>query len=110
MRLTPLLLVGTILLAWTCDPTATEVKNAGATPGGQSGAGATHLAFTSQPGSTPVTQAMAPFTVAAQDDLGATDTSFTGQVTVAVGTNPSNGTLSGTTTVAAIATSNPSQN
>src|SRR6266853_7007315 len=41
--------------------------------------------------------------VTAQDALGNTDPSFTGQLTVALGANPGNGALSGTTTVAAVA-------
>src|SRR5207237_878300 len=39
----------------------------------------------------------------AQDGNGNTATGFTGNVTVAIGTNPSTGTLSGTKTVAAVA-------
>src|SRR4029077_7331320 len=41
--------------------------------------------------------------VSAQDGLGNTDPTFTGNLTVALGTNPGGGTLSGTTTVAATA-------
>src|SRR5207248_2335405 len=41
--------------------------------------------------------------VTAQDGSGNTATGFTGNVTVAIGTNPSSGTLSGTKTVAAVA-------
>jgi uncharacterized repeat protein (TIGR01451 family) len=41
-------------------------------------------------------------TVRAVDADGATVPSFTGSVTIALGTNPSGGTLSGTTTVAAV--------
>src|SRR5438034_152260 len=39
--------------------------------------------------------------VTAQDASGNTATGFTGNITVAIGTNPSTGTLSGTKTVAA---------
>src|SRR3989454_4494726 len=41
--------------------------------------------------------------VTAQDAGGNTATGFTGNITVAIGTNPSTGTLSGTKTVAAVA-------
>jgi hypothetical protein len=41
--------------------------------------------------------------VAVQDALGNTATSFSGSVTVAIGTNPGSGTLAGTTTVTAAA-------
>src|SRR2546429_9878934 len=44
-----------------------------------------------------------PVQVTAQDALGNTDPSFTAQVTVALGANPGNGALSGTTTVTAVA-------
>src|SRR2546429_7714200 len=41
--------------------------------------------------------------ITAQDGSGNTATGFTGNITVAIGTNPSSGTLSGTKTVAAVA-------
>src|SRR5206468_5927342 len=40
--------------------------------------------------------------VSAQDGAGNTDANFAGSVTIALGTNPSGGTLSGTTTVTAV--------
>src|SRR5207237_6870644 len=56
-----------------------------------------------QPGKTAPGSAVAPAVqIAAQDAQGNTDPSFTGNVTVALGTNPGGGTLSGTTTVAAV--------
>ena len=64
---------------------------------------ATMLVFTVQPSSAvpdaPITPAVK---VTAQDAGGNAVTSFTGSVTVAIGTNPSGGTLSGTTSVAAV--------
>jgi len=63
---------------------------------------ATRLAFTVQPSSTPPGTTIAPAVkVAALDDAGNTVSSFTGSITVR--TNPGPGTLSGTTTVAAVA-------
>jgi hypothetical protein len=41
--------------------------------------------------------------VVARDALGNRATGFTGNVTIAIGTNPANGTLSGVSTVAAVA-------
>lgn len=56
------------------------------------------LAFTGQPSATqagaPISPAVA---IAAQDDFGNLVPSFASQVTVAIGTNPAGGTLSGTT-------------
>jgi hypothetical protein len=62
---------------------------------------ATNLQFVAQPLDTTAGQTMAPFTVAARDGANVTDTSFTGNVTIAlqVGT----GTLAGTLTRAAVA-------
>src|SRR4029077_9299168 len=64
---------------------------------------ATQLAFTVQPTSTAAGASITPaLQVTAQDALGNTDPTFTGNVTVALGANPGSGTLSGTTTVAAV--------
>ena len=65
---------------------------------------ATRLAFTTQPTTTPAATAFAPsIQVSAQDAQGNTVTSFTGNVGVTIGTNPGSGTLSGTTSQAAVA-------
>jgi alpha-tubulin suppressor-like RCC1 family protein len=64
----------------------------------------TQLAFSVQPTTTTAGATITPAVqVAARDAQGNTDTRYTGSVTVAIGTNPSGGTLSGTTTVAAVA-------
>src|SRR5437867_3830335 len=64
---------------------------------------ATHLTFTVQPGTTPAGQQIAPAgKVAAQDALGNVVPSFTGSVTVALGSNPAGSTLSGSATVSAV--------
>jgi hypothetical protein len=61
------------------------------------------LTFTVQPTTTTVGVTISPAVeVTAQDDFGNTATSFTGNVTVEIGTNPTGGTLGGTTTVAAV--------
>src|SRR5205814_138572 len=62
------------------------------------------LLFSVQPSTTTAGAAITPAVqVTAQDGSGKTETGFTGNVTVAIGTNPSTGTLSGTKTVAAVA-------
>ncbi len=62
------------------------------------------LSFTVQPSTTTAGTGIAPAVqVTAQDAIGNTATSFTGNITVAIGTNPGGGTLSGTTTVSAVA-------
>src|SRR5204862_169939 len=65
---------------------------------------ATQLLFSLQPIPTRRAAALTPAVeVTAQDGNGNTATGFTGSITVAIGTNPSSGTLSGTKTVAAVA-------
>src|SRR6266542_724684 len=64
---------------------------------------ATQLEFTVQPGMTTVQGTIHPAVrVTARDALGNSATGFQGNVTVAIGTNPTGATLSGTTTLAAI--------
>jgi hypothetical protein len=63
---------------------------------------AANLAFTTQPANTPAGSGFGAV-VTARDAQGNTATSFTGTVTVAIGTNPAGGTLSGTKSVAALA-------
>ncbi|HMA41957.1 MAG TPA: hypothetical protein VKP10_17965, partial [Gemmatimonadales bacterium] len=64
---------------------------------------ATHLAFTTQPLSTGRATTMAPVGVSGFDAAGNLATGFTGNITVAIGTNPNFGTLSGTLVVKAVA-------
>src|SRR5207253_2494150 len=65
---------------------------------------ATQLVFSVQPTPTAAGAAITPDAqVTAQDGNGNTATGFTGNVTVAIGTNPSSGTLAGTLTHAAVA-------
>lgn len=67
-------------------------------------AAASQLSFAVQPTTSWAGEAISPAVrVAAHDALGNVATSFTGDVTVAIGTNPGSGSLSGTTTVAAVA-------
>jgi hypothetical protein len=65
---------------------------------------ATQLAFTVQPSNTAAGATITPAVqVRARDTQGNTATDFTGDVTVAIGTSPGGGTLSGTLTRAAVA-------
>src|SRR5256885_15805761 len=65
---------------------------------------ATQLVFSVEPTPTVAGAAITPdVQVTAQDGQGNTATGFTGNITVAIGTNPGTGTLSGTKTVAAVA-------
>ncbi|HYV48395.1 MAG TPA: hemagglutinin, partial [Myxococcaceae bacterium] len=65
---------------------------------------ASRLAFTTQPTSATAGVSLSPAVhVTVQDAFGNTVTSSTASITVAIGTNPGGGALSGTTTVAAVA-------
>jgi hypothetical protein len=65
---------------------------------------ATQLAFTQQPISTVAGVPLSPsVTVSAKDAFGAVASTFTGNITLALGANPGGSTLSGTLTVAAVA-------
>src|SRR5213078_2881807 len=64
---------------------------------------ATALVFSVEPTNTVAGAIITPAVqITAQDGNGNTATGFTGNITVAIGTNPSTGTLSGTKTVAAV--------
>jgi len=64
------------------------------------GGGATHLVFTAQPSNSVAGAAITPAVqVSAFDAAGNLDPLFLGPVTIAIGTNPAAGTLSGTTTL-----------
>ncbi|MGH7536998.1 MAG: hypothetical protein ACREMF_00045, partial [Gemmatimonadales bacterium] len=63
----------------------------------------THLNFSTQPTSTPAGASITPAVeVSARDAFENVVRTFTGDITVALGTNPTGGTLSGTLTVAAV--------
>src|SRR5438874_8828238 len=68
-----------------------------------SAAAANRLAFGQQPSNTVAGTSISPaVTINVQDSFGNTVTSSTASVTLAIGTNPSGGTLSGTLTVTAV--------
>jgi len=89
-----------IVVAAACEPTVNGFGVITTATGGGSSAGL--LAFLAQPaGATagaPITPAIQ---IIAQDTLGNVLTGFNSNVTLAIGTNPASGTLSGRTTVAA---------
>jgi hypothetical protein len=99
MRLTGLVLA---LAVVACDPTAPTLIGF-ANGGGNGGGGAHTLAFIVQPSGAVVGQIITPgIQVAARDTLGNTDPTFTGTVTIALGSNPSGARPDGTTTVALV--------
>jgi len=101
MRLTGMAIGLGLLLTIGCDSSLSPET---ARSGGGGGAGATRLVYSVQPTSAAATVAISPpIQVNAEDAVGVTDTSYSGFVTLAIGTNPASGTLSGTVTVSAIA-------
>src|SRR3989442_11208121 len=91
--------LGALIGAGCFDPTAAGQRGTltlAGTPADQ-------LAFIVQPHSAVARQIITPAVqVTALDPLGNTDVSFTGQVTVSLGTNPGGGFLGGTLTVGAV--------
>ncbi|HEY6808988.1 MAG TPA: hypothetical protein VI160_09400 [Gemmatimonadales bacterium] len=102
MRLSSLAVGIGLVLAAACD---TSLSPQVASSSGEGGNGAaTHLVFTVQPSNAASTVAISPsIQVSAENGAGVTDTGYSGFVTLAIGTNPAGGTLSGTVSVSAIA-------
>src|SRR5207247_2489861 len=87
----------------TAATTVGGLTGATSTPFDVSAAAASRLVFTVQPSNAAAGAAIAPAVqVTAQDAHGNTATAFTGTATLALGTNPGGGTLSGTATTAAV--------
>src|SRR5438046_3274628 len=77
--------------------------NRGIFIGHRGGTGSEVLAFRVQPSNVTAGNIMTPaLQVQIQDTLGNVDTSFTASVTIALGTNPVGGRISGKTSVAAV--------
>ena len=97
MRRATLLTIGTLTAAAGClTPTAGTVRGIGNSGGGSTAI----LAFTGEPSKAVAGQIITPAVqVTAVDTLGVTDSAFTGNVSVAIGTNPVAGNLGGTTSV-----------
>jgi alpha-tubulin suppressor-like RCC1 family protein len=88
---------------YTLSASAAGLTGMTSTPFTVTSGAATALVFSTQPSTRPAGAAITPAVrVTALDAFGNTATGFTGSATVAIGTNPSGGTLSGTTGVAAV--------
>jgi Big-like domain-containing protein/invasin-like protein len=88
---------------YTLSAAASGVSGASSTAFDVTPGAAAKLVFTVQPAGVIAGAAIAPAVqVTAQDAQGNTDPTFTGNVTVAIGTNAGGGTLAGTTTLAAV--------
>ncbi|HKW49504.1 MAG TPA: hypothetical protein VJN70_18760, partial [Gemmatimonadaceae bacterium] len=87
---------------YTLTASASGLTGATSASFGVSAASASALFFTVQPSNTQTATAISPAVqVTARDAYGNTATSFNGSLTMALGRNPSGGTLSGTKTVSA---------
>jgi hypothetical protein len=89
---------------YTLGATSAGLTSATSTAFNITAGGATKLVFAQQPTNTTAAASITPaVTVQVQDASGNVVTSSTASVTIAIGTNPSAGTLSGTVTVNAVA-------
>ena len=97
MRARSISVIAAVVLAAACDATGNPIIGLGT-----SGGGASRLAFTVQPSNATAGVTISPaVAVVAQNASGSADTNFANSVSIAIGTNPGGGTLSGTTTVTA---------
>jgi hypothetical protein len=91
-------------VGYTLSATATGLVSATSEPFDIVVGQPSHLAFTVQPRTSTAGEKLSPAVqVTVRDAQGNTATGFAGDVTLAIGTNPAGGTLSGTATVAAVA-------
>lgn len=89
-------------VGYTLTASSTGLTAAASAPFSISAGAATKLVFTVQPTSTVAGTAITPgVQVAVEDSLGNTATTATPSITVAIGSNPAGGILSGTTSVVA---------
>ncbi len=102
MKLAPLGIALLTVAAAGCFP-ATEPITRGIAIGTTGGTASALLVFRVQPSNVTAGNVITPAVqVQVQDTLGNVDSSFTASVTVAIGTNPVGGRLSGTTSVAPV--------
>src|SRR5436190_1670520 len=88
---------------YTLTASATDLTSATSTAFNISAGAAAKLVFTVQPSNTAAGAAITPAVqLTVQDAQGNTVTTATTSITVAIGTNPASGALTGTTTVAAV--------
>lgn len=97
MRLIRVVLIGALAAAAGCESTT----NFGTGISGGGGGGGTHLEFTTQPSSGTAGSLIGAVQVSVVNPFGQTDTSFSGTVSVALGSNPTSAVLGGTTSIAA---------
>jgi alpha-tubulin suppressor-like RCC1 family protein len=96
--------IGTVGTGYTLTASATGLTSATSAAFDVMAGAATQLAFTVEPSDVAAGASISPtLEITARDAAGNTATGFTGNVTIAIGTNPVGGTLSGTTTAAATA-------
>ena len=89
---------------YTLAVSATSLTGATSNTFNVTAGGATQLVFTQQPSNVAAGSSITPaVTVSIEDNLGNVVTTATNQITIAIGTNPSSGTLSGTMQVNAVA-------
>ena len=90
-------------IGYTLTATAPDLTGATSATFSVTAGRATALVFTAQPTATTAGGSFTPVVqVSAQDNFGNTDPSFTGNVTVALATNPAGGVLAGATTVTTV--------
>src|SRR5205823_1731636 len=100
----PGLSINKVGTGYTLTANSGSLSGTTSTPFNITAGAATQLSFSVQPSNTVAGAAITPaMQVTALDGQGNTATGFTGNVTMALGANPGSGTLSGTTTVAAVA-------
>ncbi len=88
---------------YTLQATAGGLTLATSTAFNVTAGAANKIAFTVQPSNVTISSTITPsITVSVEDSLGNVVTTATNSITVAIGTNPSSGTLGGTLTVAAV--------
>jgi alpha-tubulin suppressor-like RCC1 family protein len=96
--------IGRVGTGYTLTASATGLTSATSAAFDVMAGAATQLAFTGEPSDVAAGASISPtIEITARDAAGNTATGFTGNVTIAIGTNPIGGTLSGTTTTAATA-------
>ncbi len=103
MRIAPLSVSGTllaVLVSGCIGGTGSGLVGISGGNGGNGSNTAPVLGFFVQPNSANVGQVISPAVqVVVRDTLGATDSAFSGSISVALGSNPTGAALSGTTTV-----------
>lgn len=101
MRLIRVALISALAGLVACESSTNIKFSQGIAGGGGGGGGTTHLEFTTQPSSGTAGSLVGAVQVSSVNSLGQTDTSFSGTISISLGSNPSSATLGGTTSIAA---------